>query len=168
MVCGRQSRGRRTGEGRLTPVQSVRIRRLIIDSSPDQLKLPFYLWTRAEVVALIEHQCRISVSLTTVGRYLSGWGMSPQKPVPQAYERDDAAIARWLQTEYPAIARDAKREKAVIYWGDAMGLRSNHVAGTSYAPLGHSRNRAAVRLHHDFGHHEPRPSCLHGVHRQVR
>jgi transposase len=129
-------RGRRAGEGRLQPAQSARIRQLIIDSLPDQLKLPFYLWTRAAVVSLIEREYGISVSLTTVGRYLAGWGMSPQKPVRRAYERNDAAIARWLRTEYPAIARDAKREKAVIYWGDEMGLRSDHVAGTSYAPMG--------------------------------
>ena len=129
-------RGRRPGEGRLNRTQSARIRQLIIDSLPDQLKLPFYLWTRAAVVTLIERQYGIRVSLTTVGRYLSGWGMSPQKPVRRAYERNDAAIARWLRTEYPAIARDAKREKAAIYWGDEMGLRSDHVAGTSFAPLG--------------------------------
>ena len=129
-------RGRRAGEGRLQPAQSARIRQLIIDSLPDQLKLPFYLWTRAAVVSLIEREYGISVSLSTVGRYLAGWGMSPQKPVRRAYERNDAAIARWLRTEYPAIARDAKREKAVIYWGDEMGLRSDHVAGTSYAPMG--------------------------------
>ncbi len=129
-------RGRRAGEGRLDPRQSARIRQLIIDSLPDQLKLSFYLWTRAAVVTLIERECGISVSLTTVGRYLSSWGMSPQKPVRRAYERNDAAIARWLRTEYPGIAREAKREKAVIYWGDEMGLRSDHVAGTSYAPLG--------------------------------
>lgn len=129
-------RGRRTGDGHLQPAQSARIRQLIIDSLPDQLKLPFYLWTRAAVVSLIEREYGISVSLTTVGRYLAGWGMSPQKPVRRAYERNDAAIAHWLRTEYPAIARDAKREKAVIYWGDEMGLRSDHVAGTSYAPMG--------------------------------
>ena len=129
-------RGRRAGEGHLQPAQSARIRQLIIDSLPDQLKLPFYLWTRAAVVSLIEREYGISVSLSTVGRYLAGWGMSPQKPVRRAYERNDAAIARWLRTEYPAIARDAKREKAVIYWGDEMGLRSDHVAGTSYAPMG--------------------------------
>lgn len=129
-------RGRRAGEGRLNRAQSARIRQLIIDSLPDQLKLSFYLWTRAAVVALIEREYGIAVSLTTVGRYLSGWGMSPQKPVRRAYERNDAAIARWLRTDYPTIARDAKREQAAIYWGDEMGLRSDHVAGTSYAPLG--------------------------------
>jgi transposase len=129
-------RGRRAGEGHLQPAQSARIRQLIIDSLPDQLKLPFSLWTRAAVVSLIEREYGVSVSLTTVGRYLAGWGMSPQKPVRRAYERNDAAHAHRLRTEYPAIARDAKREKAVIYWGDEMGLRSDHVAGTSYAPMG--------------------------------
>ena len=131
-----KARGRRVGEGRLQAAQLARIRQLIIDSLPDQLKLPFYLWTRAAVVSLIEREYGISVSLSTVGRYLAGWGMSPQKPVRRAYERNDAAIARGLRTEYPAIARDAKREKAVIYWGEEMGLRSDPVAGTSYAPMG--------------------------------
>jgi transposase len=129
-------RGRRAGQGRLDPVQGKRIRQLIIDSLPDQLKLPFYLWTRAAVVSLIEREYGIEVSLTSVGRYLRRWGMSPQKPVRRAYERNDAAIAHWLRQEYPAIARQAKRESAVIYWGDEMGLRSDHVAGTSYSLLG--------------------------------
>jgi len=131
-------RGRRAGEGRLNPSQGKRIRQLIIDSLPDQLKLPFYLWTRAAVVSLIEREYGIGISLTSVGRYLKRWGMSPQKPVRRAYERNDEAIARWLRHEYPAIARQAKREKAAIYWGDEMGLRSDHVAGTSYALLGHT------------------------------
>jgi transposase len=129
-------RGRRAGDGRLKAAQAARIRQLIIDSLPDQLKLPFYLWTRAAVINLIERQYGITVSLTTVGRYLNRWGMSPQKPVRRAYERDAAAISRWLRTEYPAIARQGKRERAVIYWGDEMGLRSDHVSGTSDAPLG--------------------------------
>jgi len=129
-------RGRPAGAGRLDRAQAMRIRQLIIDALPDQLKLPFYLWTRAAVVTLIERELGITVSLTTVGRYLKAWGMSPQKPVRRAYERNDAAIARWLSAEYPAIARQAKRDGAVIYWGDEMGLRSDHVAGTSYAPVG--------------------------------
>jgi transposase len=129
-------RGRRAGEGRLKAAQAARIRQLIVGRMPDQLKLPFYLWTRAAVASLIEREYGVVVSPTTVGRYLKAWGMSPQKPVRRAYERNDAAIARWLREEYPAIARQAKREGATIYWGDEMGLRSDHVAGTSYAPLG--------------------------------
>jgi len=102
------------------------------------LKLPFYLWTRAAVASLIAREYGIKVSRVTVGRYLRAWGLSPQKPVRRAYERNDAAIARWLKQEYPMLARQAKREHAAIYWGDEMGLRSDHVTGTSYAPVGHT------------------------------
>jgi len=130
-------RGRRVGEGRrLNARQSSRIHKLVIDRLPDQLKLPFYLWTREAVVALIRREYGIEVSPVTIGRYLKAWGMSPQRPVARAYERNDAAIERWLKHDYPAIARAAKREKAEIYWGDEMGLRSDHVTGRSYAPVG--------------------------------
>lgn len=70
-----KARGRRSGEGRLNAKQSERIRRLIVDNLPDQLKLPFYLWTRAAVVTLIEREFGVAVSLTTVGRYLKSWGI---------------------------------------------------------------------------------------------
>ena len=52
---------------------------------------------------------------------------------------DDArkldASARQMKEEYPSIARQARREKAVIDWGDEMGLRSDHVSGASFAPV---------------------------------
>ena len=85
---------------------------MIVGKMPDQLTLPFYLWTRAAVASLIAREYRIAVSLVTVGRYLRAWGLSPQRPVRRAYERNDAAIARWLKQEYPAIARQARRDKA--------------------------------------------------------
>ncbi|SEF12773.1 Winged helix-turn helix [Burkholderia sp. WP9] len=42
-------RGRRPGSGRPTHRQAVNIRKLIIERMPDQLALPFYLWTRESV-----------------------------------------------------------------------------------------------------------------------
>jgi transposase len=113
-------RGRRSGAGRLNPVRANRIRQMIIDALPDQLKLPFYLWTRAAVVSLIEREYEITVSLTTVGRYLKSWGMLQSKPLRLTNERNDAAAtARWLRQKYPAIARQAKQEGAVITWGNS-------------------------------------------------
>jgi transposase len=129
-------RGRRPGSGRLNHTQAVRMRKLIIRRMPDQLALPFYLWTRECVAELIEREYGIRVSATTAGRYLKAWGMSAQKPVRRAYERNDAAIERWLNEDYPTIAKEAKREKATIYWGDEMGLRSDHISGTSFALKG--------------------------------
>ena len=103
------------------------------------MKLGFYLWTRAAVAELITRKFGVRVSLTTVGRYLKAWGMSPQKPARRAYERNDCG-------DHPRAERgvsgpgsaEAKRERATIYWGDEMGLRSDHVVGSSYAPLGHT------------------------------
>jgi transposase len=129
-------RGRRPGGGRLNARQAARIRTLIVGKMPDQLKMPFYLWTRESVASLIEREYGVTVSPTTAGRYLKAWGMSVQKPVRRAYERNDEAIARWLSEDYPKLVKQAKREKATIYWGDEMGLRSDHVSGKSFAPVG--------------------------------
>lgn len=121
-------RGRPTGAGRLDATQQGRIYRLIVGKMPDQLRLAFYLWTRQAVAALIKREYGIELSLTTVGRYLKSWGMTAQKPVRRAYERNDEAIAQWCTKTYPALARQAKREGAQIYWADEMGLRSDHVS----------------------------------------
>src|ERR1700761_2613599 len=123
--CSGQA-GRRPESSRLDHRQAMRIRKRIIERMPDQLALPFYLWTRESVAQLIGREYGIKVSGCTVGRYLKAGGMSAQKPVRRAYERNDASIARWLNEDYPQIAKEAKQEKATIYRGDEMGLRSDH------------------------------------------
>ena len=128
--------GRPKTGGVLQGWQAAAIVNLITDHHPEQLKLPFVLWTREAVRTLIRRKFRIGLSLTTVGRYLARWGFTPQKPVRRAYEQNDVAVERWLKEEYPAIRTAAKRERALIYWGDEMGVRSDHQAGRSYAPRG--------------------------------
>ncbi len=102
---------------------------------PRQLKKPFCLWTQEAVGHLIKRRYGIVLSRSQVGGYLKAWGMTPRKPVRKAYEQDPKNVATWLQ-EYPAIRGRAKREKAALYWGDEMGMRSDHQAGTTYAPRG--------------------------------
>jgi transposase len=123
---------------RLAGHQAGTVVRLIENRCPDQLQLPFALWTREAVGRLIERRFGIRVSVWTVGRYLAKWGFTPQKPLRRAYERDPAAVATWLTEQYPAIRRRAKAAGAEIYWGDQMGLRSDHQTGTSYGRRGHT------------------------------
>ena len=130
-------RGRRP-EPLLKGWQAATIVKLISDRTPDQLKLPFMLWTREAVRDLIEQRFGYSVSPRTAGRYLARWGFTPQKPVRRAYEQNTRVVQQWLKNEYPAIRAQAKREKAEIHWGDEMGLRSDYQAGRSYARRGHT------------------------------
>lgn len=126
----------RPARSRLAGWQAATVVNLVKDRCPDQLRLPFALWTREAVGQLMGNRFGVEVSVWTVGRYLKQWGLTPQKPLRRAYERDSAAVTRWLNEEYPAIRRRAKAQNAEIYWGDEMGLRSDHQAGTSYGLRG--------------------------------
>ena len=128
--------GRPRGGGQLQGWQAACIVNMIRDNCPDQLKLPFALWTREAVRDLIHMKFGIRYSLGMVGQLLRRWGFTPQKPVTRAYERDDAKIRAWVKHKYPALRRRAKRENAEIYWEDEAGLRSDHLVGRSYAPRG--------------------------------
>lgn len=120
----------------LKPYQAATIVRLITDRCPDQLKLPFVLWTREAVRDLITQRYGVRLSVWTVGRYLRRWGFTPQKPLRRAYERDPVAVRRWLTRQYPAIRALAQREQATIFWGDETGMRSDHQAGRSWGRRG--------------------------------
>jgi len=124
-------RGRPPGK-RLVGWQAGAVVRVVRERTPEQLKFRCMLWTREAVQEYIRRRFKVKLSVWTVGRYLRSWGLSPQKPVRRAFEQDPVAVARWLQEEYPAIRRRAKRERAQIYWGDQMGLRSDHQAGRSW------------------------------------
>jgi transposase len=128
-------RGRPKGT-QLQPWQSAQIVNLIKNSCPDELSLPFFLWTRESVGLLIKKKFNIKLSKWTVGRYLANWGFSPQKPARRAIEQNPKAIERWLEVEYPIIQKLSKKEKATIYWGDEMGLRSDQNVGRTYGLKG--------------------------------
>jgi transposase len=128
-------RGPAPGTGRLLDTQQeAEVRGLICRHTPDELGLPFALWSRAAVRELVLRRCGVALAVRTMGKYLARWGFTAQKPLRQAYEQDPAAVRRWLRRDYPAIAAQAKAEKGAIFWGDETGLRSDDVRGRSYAP----------------------------------
>jgi|SaaInlStandDraft_7_1057024.scaffolds.fasta_scaffold87188_1 transposase len=133
----KKKRGRRSQDMTLLkPYQCAIAVNLIKDRCPDQLKMPFMLWTREAVGMLIERRFGIKLSIRSVGNYLKRWGFTPQKPIRRAYERQDRAVKLWLEETYPKIAVRAKKEKAEIHWGDEAGFRSDHQTGTSYSLKG--------------------------------
>src|SRR4051795_12459323 len=131
-------RGRRPGEQKtLSPAQEKKIKGLIARKCPDQLGLPFALWTREAVGMLIERETgkRFS-SRSTIGGYLGDWGFTPQRPRKLATERHEPTVQRWLEHDYPAIVKRAKTEGADIHWGDECGVSNQANYGRSFAPRG--------------------------------
>lgn len=132
-----RKRGRRTGtQRRLTAAQERALQRLITDKTPDQLRMPFALWTRAAIGELIWQRYKVRLPIRTIGHYLKRWGFTPQKPLKRAYEQQPGAIERWLSREYPAIAQRARREGAEIHWGDETSLSTSDPRGRGFAPRG--------------------------------
>lgn len=138
-----KSRGVKSEDKKLLSAKLEKeIQRMITDTMPDQLKLPYALWTRKAVKELIEREFGITLAINTMGDYLRSWGFSPQKPKKKAYEQCSKKVQLWLDQEYPAIKERAKKEKAVIHWGDETGIRNSNQHGRSYAPKG----RTPVKL----------------------
>ena len=130
-------RGRRPGEQpALSASQQQEVIALVRETTPDQLGLAGFLWTREAVAELISQRYGVWLARTTAGRYLRGWGFSPQKPQHRALEQNPAAVRRWLATEFPAICAQARREGGVVLWLDEMGVRSDAATGRSWAPIG--------------------------------
>ena len=130
-------RGRRTGDQRtLSYDQETQIQKALIDKTPDQMKLPFALWTRDAVKLLIQQWYSIEMPIRTVGEYLKRWSFTPQKPIKHAYEQSSQAVKKWLDKDYPVIASRAKQEKAEIHWGDETGIQTGANRVRGFAPKG--------------------------------
>ena len=78
--------GRPKASGRaLTLQQERQVQDWVCRRCPDQMQLPFALWTRKAVQTLIARQCGVKLSIRGVGEYLERWGYTPQRPIRRAY-----------------------------------------------------------------------------------
>jgi transposase len=136
---GERALASRAATGRpskLTATQRAQVFRWINGKDPRQYGLDFGLWTRQIAATLIEQKFGVRLGVTAVGRLLAGLGLTPQKPLQRAYQRDPQAIERWQRETFPAIARAAKDEDADIYFWDESGFRADTVHGKTWAPKG--------------------------------
>jgi len=130
-------RGCKKGHGKLlSSTQELEVQKMIIDKMPDQLKLPYALWTRKAIRDLIKRTYNINIAIRTMGDYLKSWGFTPQKPKKKAYEQNSKSVNKWLEDEYPKIKKQAKKENAEIHWADETGIKNTSQYGRSYAPKG--------------------------------
>ena len=126
-----------TGRPRsLTPRQEQQVFRWINGRDPRQYGLDFGLWTRSVVSDLIAQKFGLRLGLTAVGELLAKLGLTPQKPLQRAYQRDPEAIKRWQDEIFPSIARQAKAEGGDIFFWDEAGFRADTVHGKTWGVKG--------------------------------
>ena len=120
----------------LTPRQEGEVFRWINGKDPRQYGMDFGLWTRSVVAELIDRKFGIRLGLTAVGALLAKLGLTPQKPLQRAYQRDPEAIERWQRETYPAIARQAKADGGDVFFWDESGFRADAVHGRTWGVRG--------------------------------
>ncbi len=90
------------------------------------------------MASLIERKFALRLGLTAVGELLAKLGLTPQKPLQRAYQRDPQAIERWQRETFPAIARQARASGGEVYFWDESGFRADTVHGKTWGVKGHT------------------------------
>jgi len=116
--------------------QMAWLAKTIRSKNPLQLHFEYALWTVSMVREVIRRQFDVKLSEVSVGRLLKTLGFSAQRPLHRAWQQQPALVEEWLNVEFPKLKRRAKRENAVIFFADESGIRSDHHAGTTWAPRG--------------------------------
>ncbi len=91
----------------------------LINTTPMQFNFEFSLWTRESVQHLIKCDTGIQLPISTVGEYLRRWQFSSKKHRIQCYineENKGTEIKKWFDEKYIEIKKQAKIEKADIWW----------------------------------------------------
>ena len=103
---------------------------------PEQLKFPFALWSLNMISHAIEQKFGIKLSKMSVGRLMHQLGLSPQRPLWRAYQRDPKAVEQWLVEDFPKIKAAARKAGGEVWFSDEAGVRSDSHSGTTWAPVG--------------------------------
>lgn len=121
---------------KLTGKQMAWIYKVVASKSPLQMRFTFALWTLDMVRIVVRRQFGVQLSRSSVGRLMDQLGLSAQRPLWRAYQQNPRAVAKWLKEEYPRICQEAKSSKALVFFGDEAGVRSDAHSGTTWAPRG--------------------------------
>lgn len=138
---GRGLRALRSTQGtgrprKLDAAQERQVFRWVNGKRPDQLGFDFGLWTRQIVQELVQSRFEVRLSLASIGALLARLGLTAQKPLQRAYQRDPEAVAKWKTQTFPAIAAQAQAGGAEILFWDESGFRADAVHGKTWAKKG--------------------------------
>ena len=115
-VNGWMKRFRQNGPAALAPKPTPgRPRKLIarqekvvlawVAKSPTAFGYPDELWTSRRVAALIQKRLGVTFNANYLVEWLTRRKQSAQKPAKRALERDEAAIAQWVEQDWPRLQK---------------------------------------------------------------
>ncbi|MFC4004575.1 helix-turn-helix domain-containing protein [Prauserella oleivorans] len=159
-------RGRKPGEQlALSPSQQAWTVKTVVGSPPDEVGLPYQLWSRRALADLVSREFGITLSTATVGQYLSRWGLvtdvnllarmressvptAPRSPAQDAGRiRSDVVWTGWTCPRSPVEADRLNTLLAVTSRGVLLFLVSPRPFGTEQ--LGDFRERLRMQLSRD-------------------
>lgn len=100
---------------KLNAKQRARLLKLLL-KGPLAQRYRTNLWTTARMATLIQQQFGVSYHRDHIGRLMASLGWSHQKPERRASERDEEAIERWKQKDWPRI------KKTPVGWAPTSSL----------------------------------------------
>lgn len=126
-----------TGPKRRLGIRKQRqVRRWILGKDPRAFGYAEALWTRSIISELIKDKFKVKLGLTAVGELLALLGITPQKPLRRAYERNPERIQAWQEVDYPKIRARAKRRGAEILFLDEAGILSDAALQATWGEKG--------------------------------
>jgi len=94
------------------------------------------LWTLPRIAKLIQRSFQVRYHPGHVWKILRALHWSCQKPERRAYQRDEAAIARWKRYQWPQIRRRAAQLNAHLVFLDESGFLLIPNVKRTWAPQG--------------------------------
>lgn len=126
-----------TGRPRkLSAAQERQVFRWVNGHSPSRYGWDAALWTRQIMRELVEQRFAVLLSLASIGTMLARLGLTVQKPLQRAYQRNPEAIERWKRETFPAIAAQARDDAGSIFFWDESGFRADSVHGRTWGVRG--------------------------------
>ena len=121
--------GRKTGEKTLlTPARETEIKRLLIEKTPDELNMPYSLWTRQIASDFIKREYGVRLSLRCMTNYFRKWGFVCKAPLRDTGYRNDTGLACFIEEVFPNIVRRASYENVGIYWYSETRIKNVRIA----------------------------------------
>lgn len=114
-------------------------KRLIADflwHGPEAYGFRGEVWTCPRIARVLHEEFGVRYSRSPVAWILQTLGWTPQVPITRAIQRDEAALARWAEQDWPVLKDRARNERRTLVFVDESGSYLLPGKVRTYSPKG--------------------------------